>query len=206
MIGRRGRRLEQWRPTKKPGLPGSCLSKPMTRFIVRLSVGIAGLALVAGSEAGTVSLATVGTGFFLRANAKSETFGQAELFAGFDLPWRCESDTGWHVQTRLDLSAGALHGHSENAFVGTVGPDFVVRHDRFPVNLEFGVSPTILSRAEFGDMDFGIPFQFISHVGLNWEIGGHFGVGYRYQHMSNAGFSRHNPGLNLHGLMVYYRF
>lgn len=87
-----------------------------------------------------------------------------------------------------------------------MGPDFVLRRDRFPVNLELGVSPTILSRAKFDGMDFGIPFQFTTHAGLNWEIGGHFGVGYRYQHMSNAHLSHHNPGLNLHGVVLYYRF
>ena len=51
-------------------------------------------------------------------------------------------------------------------------------------------------------MDFGIPFQFTSHAGLNWEIGGHFGVGYRYQHMSHTHLSDRNPGLNLHGLVL----
>ena len=191
---------------KKPGSPGSALSKSMMRFIFRLSAGLACLALVPGSEAETVSLATAGARGMTSANLKSQSFEQAELFAGFDLPWRCGSNIGWHVQTRLDLSAGALHGRTEEAFIGTAGPDFVVRRDRFPVNLEFGVSPTILSRAKFDGMDFGIPFQFTTHAGLNWEIGRHFGVGYRYQHMSNAGFSKHNPGLNLHGLMVYYRF
>ena len=119
----------------------------MMRFIFRLTVGLAYLALVVGSEAGTVSLATAGARGFLSANAKSETFGQAELFTAFALPWRCGSDTGWHVQTRLDLSARALHGRSEGAFIGTVGPDFVVRRDRFLVPLEFGASLTILSRA-----------------------------------------------------------
>ena len=55
-------------------------------------------------------------------------------------------------------------------------------------------------------LNFGIPFQFTSHAGLNWEIGGQFGVGYRYQHLSNAHLSNHNPGLNLHGLVLSYRF
>jgi hypothetical protein len=178
----------------------------MMRFFFTLSVGFACLARVAGGEAETVSLAAVGARGLASANAKSQSFKQAELFAGLDLPWRCGSDDGCHVQTRLDLSAGALQGRSEIAFVGSAGPDFLVRHGRFPVNFEFGVSPTILSRAEFGNMNFGIPFQFTTHAGLNWESGGHFGVGYRYQHMSNAHLSHHNPGLNLHGIVLYCRF
>ena len=178
----------------------------MMRFIFNFSVSLVSLALAAEGMAGTFSLATAGARGLGRANPKSQTFEQAELFAGFDLPWRLGSASGWHLQTRLDLSAGALHGRSDDAFIGSVGPDFVVRHGGFPVHLWFGVSPTILSRTEFGGMDFGIPFQFTTHAGLNWEISRHFGVGYRYQHMSNANLSHKNPGLNLHGLVLYYRF
>lgn len=169
-------------------------------------MGLVCLALTAQCETGKFSLATLGARGMFSANAKSETFEQAELFAGFDLPWRWGSKDAWNLQTRLDLSAGALNGRSDDAFIGTLGPDFVVRHDRFPLNLEGGVSPTYMSRSEFDGMNFGISFQFTTHVGLNLELGDHFGVGYRYQHMSNAGLGDHNPGLNLHGVVLYYRF
>lgn len=151
-------------------------------------------------------MAAAGARGLFAANPKSHTFEQAELFADMNLPWRWGSDPGWQLQTRLDLSAGVLHGRSDNGFIGTVGPDFVVRHGSFPANLELGVSPTLLSRTEYDGMNFGIPLQFTSHAGLNWELGDHFGIGYRYQHMSNAHLSSHNPGLNLHGVVLYYRF
>jgi hypothetical protein len=190
----------------KRGLPEPCLIKPMMRLLFSLGAGFVYLALTAGSEVETFSLATAGVRALFAANPKSQTFEQDELFAGPDLPWRWGSDSSWHLQTRLDLSAGALHGHSDTGFIGSVGTDFGLRHGRFPVNLELGVSPTLLSRTEFDGMDFGIRFQFTSHAGLNWELGDHFGIGYRYQHMSNAHLSSHNPGLNLHGVVLYYRF
>ena len=178
----------------------------MTRSVLSLCAGLAFLVLATGSEAETFSLATAGLRGAMCANPKSQTFEQAEIFGTFNLAWRWNWGSGWHVQTRLDAAGGALHGHSDDAFIGSAGPDFVLGHERVPLNLEFGVSPTLLSHHEFGTMDFGTPLQFTTHVGLNWEFSEHFGVGYRYQHMSNAGFSNHNPGLNLHGLMVYWRF
>jgi hypothetical protein len=49
-------------------------------------------------------------------------------------------------------------------------------------------------------------FQFTSHLGVNWDFAPHWRVGYRFQHMSNAGLATPNPGLNLHIFSVSYRF
>jgi lipid A 3-O-deacylase len=178
----------------------------MMRCIFNLSSGFVFLALAAGVEAQTFSLATAGLRGAVSANPKSQTFEQAEAFVAFNLPWRWDWSCGWHLQMFFDASAGVLHGRSDEAFIGTAGPNLVFRPDRLPFSLELGVSPTLMTRSEFGTMDFGIPFQFTTHASLNWDWGQHFGVGYRYQHMSNASFSNHNPGLNLHGLVVCYRF
>jgi hypothetical protein len=41
---------------------------------------------------------------------------------------------------------------------------------------------------------------------LDWHITKDFTVGWRYQHMSNAGIYKHNPGLNLMMLSASYSF
>jgi Lipid A 3-O-deacylase (PagL) len=82
----------------------------------------------------------------------------------------------------------------------------VLTRGKFPLSLEGGVSPTGLSRYDFGAKNFGTYFQFTSHLGLNWDILPRVRLSYRFQHMSNAGLSRHNPGLNLHMLGVSYLF
>lgn len=64
----------------------------------------------------------------------------------------------------------------------------------------------MLSRHDFGSKDFGELFQFTSHIGLNLDLWEHLRLGYRFQHMSNAGLSGHNPGLNLHMLSMSYLF
>ena len=74
------------------------------------------------------------------------------------------------------------------------------------MSLEGGVSPTFLSQYEFGSRDFGTDIQFTSHIGLNWDFAPHWRLGYRFQHMSNAGLASKNPGLNMHLFGVSYLF
>jgi hypothetical protein len=46
------------------------------------------------------------------------------------------------------------------------------------------------------------------HIGLGCRFGGKrsYEVGYRFQHMSNAGIKRPNAGMNFHQLRVQYHF
>ncbi|HEV7923886.1 MAG TPA: acyloxyacyl hydrolase [Verrucomicrobiae bacterium] len=133
-------------------------------------------------------------------------FRQADAFAGLYLPWKWDSYLGLSFKPRVEVSAGCLSGGSEDGFVGTLGPVIELREGKFPVTLEGGVSLTGLSRYEFNEKDFGGRFQFTDHLGLDWHITKDFMVGWRYQHMSNAGIYKHNPGLNLMMLSAGYNF
>ena len=82
----------------------------------------------------------------------------------------------------------------------------VLSYKQFPVTLAVGSNPTALSRSVFGSKDLGIQFQFTTYLGLNWDFAKHFRAGYRYQHTSNAGLDRNNPGLNMHLFGVSYLF
>jgi hypothetical protein len=148
--------------------------------------------------------AGVRTGF--SATSTDDHFSQQEAILTHNLPWRWQSGSSWYLRTRLDLSAGAIHGRGEEGFVGTLGPTVVLGKDDFPLTLEFGCSPTLLSKDEFGNVNFGVPFQFTSHVGVDCRIFEHLSVGYRLQHMSNAAISNDNPGLDLHMFAISYHF
>ena len=76
----------------------------------------------------------------------------------------------WYLQTRVDFSIGWLGDSDNDAAIGTAGPSVVLGRESLPVSLEGGVSPTGLSRSEFGSKDFGTEIQFTSHVGLNWDF------------------------------------
>lgn len=133
-------------------------------------------------------------------------FYQAEAFAGWKMPWRWNFCSHWSLRPSVDLSAGGISAKAESGFVGTLGPSVELRYGKFPVVLEGGASPTWLSRYVFGPTDFGEPFQFTSHIGLEWDVTKNFTVGLRFQHMSNAGLANPNPGLNIGMLSARFNF
>jgi lipid A 3-O-deacylase len=133
-------------------------------------------------------------------------FRQAEVFGGWNLPWQWNPCLDLSLLPRLETSAGVLDGGSEAGFVGTAGPVLELRYRRFPLSIEGGASPTLLSRYRFDAKDLGGRFQFTDHIGLNWRFTRHFDMGIRFQHMSNAGIYKHNPGLNLEMLTAAYTF
>jgi hypothetical protein len=133
-------------------------------------------------------------------------FRQVESFADLDLPWRWNFYSDWSFQPGFDFAAGWLAGDHAEAFIGSLGPELTLRKGKFPIALEGGASPTFLSRYQFGEKNFGEDFQFTSHLGVDWKIARHFDVDLRFQHMSNAGISSHNPGLNMLMLSTSYHF
>jgi hypothetical protein len=150
-----------------------------------------------------------GVRFGFGANDSSSDFRQTEAFVDWNLPWHWEPGKDWQLQTKLEVSAGWLGEvaeHGQDSFISSGGPTFVVKHVRFPLQLEGGVSPTVLTREDFRTKDVGTLIQFTSHVGLTCDIASRVRIGYRFQHMSNAGLSRNNPGMNLHMFGLSYLF
>jgi hypothetical protein len=139
-------------------------------------------------------------------NVAQHRFQKAEGFADFDLPWHWDFYSRWRLQPRFELSAGDLNNQHANAFIGTAGLLAELRPGKFPFALEGGSSPTLISRYQFGGMNFGERFQFTTHVGLAWYLTERVSIGYRFEHMSNAGLASPNPGLNLEMLELTYHF
>jgi len=146
-------------------------------------------------------------GGFSTSGQGAANFIQVEGFADWNLPWRTESDFGWFLQTKLNLAAGWLDSSGTSAFVGSLGPALAFGKQGFPLSLEGGISPTLLTRCRFGTVNLGQSFQFTSYLGVNVDLTEHWRVGYRYQHMSNGGLKgRSNPGLNLNMFALSYAF
>jgi hypothetical protein len=136
------------------------------------------------------------TGF--SATHFSEMFYQTEALAGWNLPWSADTSTDWHLDSYVESTAGWLTTGSQHGFVGTFGVGLSLRFRHSPVTLRGGTGLTLLSRHKFHIEDFGMPVQFTSFVGLSWDLGSRAQLGYRFQHMSNAGLAFPNPGLDLH--------
>jgi lipid A 3-O-deacylase len=139
-------------------------------------------------------------------NSNGHSFRQAETFVDLDLPWAWNFYSDWRFQPKVDVSGGWLGGENTDGFVGSLGPTVELSKGRFPLTLEGGSSPTFLSKYRFRDEYFGDNVQFTSHIGLNWRLTKHISIGYRFQHMSNAGLGSPNPGLNMNMFSFTYHF
>ena len=174
---------------------------------MKITKGLALLLFATGSgTAGEFRFDSVGARFGFSANHRTADLHQADAVASWNLPWAWEPADDWHLRNRLEFTVGGIFDRTADAFVTSLGHVLSLERDRFPLGLEIGFSPTLLSRKEVGHTDFGSLYQLTSHAGLNWDLGSHFRIGYRFQHMSNGGLTDHNPGLNLHVLSANYRF
>ena len=135
-----------------------------------------------------------------------EDFEQYEGFVLYDLPWSWSFASDWILGTHLELNAGVLDGGGDTAFIGSMGPGLNLKTFESRLAIWGGINPTLISKDTFGDEDFGGSFQFTSHIGISFRPIRPLSIGYRFQHMSNAGIYSHNPGLNLHMLELAYFF
>ena len=132
-------------------------------------------------------------------DAKDRGAEQYEAFATYTLPWELRSRAGWGISTKVGLTAGALKSQGNFGFIGSIGPSFGLGNPAFPVEIDLGISGAVLSRDRFGTRDYNGNEQFVSHVEISYRVLRNFGLAYRFQHMSNAGFNGSpNPGLNMH--------
>src|SRR5208337_1432903 len=170
----------------------------------------AALLLLAGFLAGIlpgraqgIRFESAGARFGFAGDSSGEGFHQDEGFVDWSLPWEWNLGRSWLLQSRFDLSVGRLGKSWQNAVEGSAGPVLALGRGKFPLWLEAGSSPTLISRNQFGEpgttgsKNFGEAFQFTSHIGFYANLFSKVRVGYRFQHMSNAGLGSPNPGLNL---------
>jgi len=137
---------------------------------------------------------------------RGENLNQLEIATAYRLPSAWMLDDGWVLESRINASAGALHGGGDTAAIVTMGPGLAWISPGQQYTFEAGISPTLISKHEFGDADFGGNFQFTSFVGVNARLGERIAASVRVQHMSNATIYSPNPGLDQMMLGIHYRF
>ncbi len=148
---------------------------------------------------------TVGVRAGTGDSRNSESFKQYEAYAMLSLPWRWGTESKWTIGSFIGINAGVVSCEGE-AFVGSIGPGIYLMTPRKRFVLSAGIYPTYLSKATFGTEDFGGSLQFTSVLGVNYNFSRCMTIGYRFQHMSNAGISDENPGLNTHMVELGFRF
>lgn len=179
-------------------------------------VGLAGilwlLFLPTLSAAADVSLMSVAVRYGLSGSSPigeqtQKDFRQYDVAATLRLPWQWYHSSGWGVSTRLVLSGGALTGADETNAIATVVPvvAFGRQDERFSIDM--GGGGALLSDYKFGTQNFGGPFQLVWTFGMNLGLFGPVGVGYHFQHYSDATiYGSDARGVDLHMFELAYRF
>jgi hypothetical protein len=106
----------------------------------------------------------------------------------------------------LTLTFGVIDSGPDTGYVVTAGPNLFwpIGPPRFW--LDVGMRASLLTKHKFSNKNFGQNFQFISHLGVKYNINRNLSIGYRFQHMSNAGMNSSNPGLDLVTFWFTYNY
>jgi len=136
-----------------------------------------------------------------------EDFQQYDIMAMARLPWEWYSESGWGVGTRLAASAGAITAAGDTGLVTTIAPGFSFgpKHGRY--SLDIGGGFALLSQHKFGTQDMGGAFQFTWNIALRAAVYGPIGLGYDFQHYSDATlYGENGRGVDIHLFELTYRF
>lgn len=110
--------------------------------------------------------------------------------------------------SHLELAVGAIGSSNDSRALLSVGPvwQLPLRTDRFA--LQVGFSPTLISGSTFDGRDMGGNLHFTSSASFVANFGAthNISVALRIQHISNGGLSSNNPGMDMFGLTISYRF
>ncbi len=123
----------------------------------------------------------------------------------------------WHVAGYWDLNFGYWNNRSAAGGSGSIAEVSLTPVLRVQQSAAAGLSPYaetgvglhIVSYSSVSTQrELGTNYQFGSHIGAGVRFGDkrQYDIGYRYQHLSNAGIKEPNQGINFHQLRLQYHF
>ncbi len=135
-------------------------------------------------------------------------FQQADLALSARLPWEWDLGTSWVLGTRLLTSGGVLHAAQETNGVFTLVPlDVMIGRKDGLLSFDMGIGGALLTDHKYGIQNFGGPFQFVWTFGVTSRFVGPLGLGYHFQHYSDAMIYGHRTrGADLHLFELIYWF
>jgi hypothetical protein len=190
----------------KPGLGGHL-------WAVIIAVGTALIGLVnpsAGAEELRLEYLALRGGFtgYVIGQYQPDYFNQADVALAARLPWQKELGADWILGTRALFSAGVLVGAHEIPGIFTLIPFYVLcgRKDGL-ISIDIGGGGALVTEYKFQNQNFGGPFQFVWTFGATSRFAGPFGVGYHFQHFSDAGmYGSDARGVDMHLFELTYWF
>ena len=180
----------------------------MNKLILSIFLGVGGFLPSAHLFSATGPVGFEQLGF--RAGFDSESHVSLfsyEVYGIADTPWSWEVARDKQLSLEIEGAIGGLSGEGETSVYARIAPQLRLDFDTLPLSLIAGPGVSVLSEEELDD-DFGLGgnFQFFTSAGFDWYLDENWTVGYRFQHISNAGIHDNNPGLNLQTLSINYTF
>ncbi|MBT3311581.1 MAG: acyloxyacyl hydrolase [Desulfobacterales bacterium] len=137
---------------------------------------------------------------------KDENFNMLDVFLVYGLPWSLNLTSNIALNTRVNASLGVMEGGGDTGVIATAGPGFVIERAGGRFQLDIGGGFVLMSEDVYGNQDFDEKTQLYCHIGFNYLIDRNWITGYKFYHLSNAGFHDKNPGLDYHLFEISYRY
>lgn len=176
--------------------------------LICVQVGIAGPAQAGDFAFESIRLRGGFSGGSPLGRERQSDFQQADLAATVRLPWEKELGGDWILGTRMLASIGMLRGANETNGIMTIVPlDIVFGRKDGLIAIDVGGGGALLSDYKFGRQNFGGPFQFVWTFGITSRVAGPLGIGYHFQHYSDATlYGQDSRGVDLHLIELIYWF
>ena len=140
---------------------------------------------------------------FLRAGAQWDYEKDILKFLGFTLDTYFQFDFAKWQSTR---------DSSQNGAINSIGFTPVFRFIRYTnwatVYFDTSIGFALISNSHINDTQFGSNFQFSDSLGVGAMFGERrqWGIGYKFNHMSNDGIKVPNNGINFHLISLSYQY
>lgn len=139
---------------------------------------------------------------------------KADIGVVWDPGWNWWEVGGWHFAFVVEGHAGYWHtGGNVHSSIGEFGVTpmfrFIKSSGQIRPFIEAGGGVRLLTHPTISDnFSLSTAFQFAPTGGVGVQFGQRqqYQVGYRFEHVSNAGIKEPNPGINFHQFYLQYNF
>ena len=106
----------------------------------------------------------------------------------------------------LNANTGIMESGDKIGFILSAGPQISFNLSNYKTNISLSTMPTYVTREMYKDFSIGGRFHFLSRIGILYRISEEMGIEYSFEHISNGGIVKPNPGVNFHmaGLRFYF--
>ncbi len=104
----------------------------------------------------------------------------------------------------LEMTFSVMNDKTNNSLSFSLGPTIELFHYESIVFISAGIKPSLMTNYVFDEFNLGGRFNFKSHIELTASLIKNMNIGFGFEHISNAGLYKKNPGINLHYIEIAY--